>query len=489
MRTKVIRPGIHLLRNENAHRLQEEVMTGVYGDNPHLAMFTHRMPYETGWDFEGEENLEIDATGATLLVDGFMTAVALQHCRNVTVKGLTIDLRRRAYSTGEVVKVGAGFFDIRFQPDEWLSEKMPAPRMLFTDPETGRISSVINAEVESRAVKERVGENTFRFFYTLSPSLLGHRAGVMHTWHSCPSILIYEAENITLKDVTILSHPGMGIVGHRARNVRLEGVRIVPAEGMNVSTNTDATHFISCSGELVYEGCEFEGCGDDGANIHSFYQTILSQTGTNTCETAVLVRTDIHSLRQEYPLPGDTLEYARKDDLIPRGEFRVLSSVPDPVSRRCTVTLDRPLPDDCAGCVLTPVNRIPALRFSGCTVRNNIARGILCRTCNADIESNHFEGCTLEGIAVAAEVWWNESGRSENVLIRDNTCVRCGITVSAEAPALTVPIHRNIRLENNRIEGNVRIGYVTGLTLENNKIAGSLSIDNCENIMNKGERK
>ena len=100
-------------------------MTGKYGDNPHLAMFTHKMPYETGWNFEGEEDLIVEAYGVTLQVDGFMTAVALQHCKNITIKGLTIDLKRRAYTPGKVTQISDRYFDVRFSGEKWLSEKMP----------------------------------------------------------------------------------------------------------------------------------------------------------------------------------------------------------------------------------------------------------------------------------------------------------------------------------------------------------------------------
>ncbi len=482
MKTKIIPPGVYTIHNESAYRLQEEVMTGVYGDNPHLAMFTHKMPYETGWDFEGEEDLVIEAYGATLLVDGFMTAIALQHCRNITIKGLTIDLKRRAYSQGTVVQVQDGSFDVQFPPEKWLSETMPCPRMLFTDPLTGHISHVLNAALESRVLKTKIGDNTYRFPYSIPKSLLGHTVGVMHTWHGCPSILIYEAENITLQDVTIYSHPGMGIVGHRAHDVYLYGVKVVPADGMTVSTNTDATHFVSCSGDLVYDHCEFAGQGDDGANIHSFYQTILEKTGEATYKMAVLVRTDIHSLRMEYPLPGDTLEYSRKADLVPEGNYRVLESIPDYDTRQCTVTLERPLPEDCLGNVLTPINRLPALQFKDCYVHDHIARGILCRTSNSIIENNRFSYCTLEGICVAAEVLWNESSRSENVCIRNNTCENCGFTITMEASSPAEPIHKNITLEHNCIQGDVRIGYVSGLTLCKNRIDGKKEIINCNKI-------
>jgi len=482
MKTKIIPPGVYTIHNEKAYRLQEDVMTGVYGDNPHLSMFTHKMPYETGWDFDGEENLVIEAYGVTLLIDGFMTAVALQHCKNITIKGLTIDLKRRAYTQGIVVNVQEDFFDVQFPPEKWLSEKMPCPRMLFTDPETGHISGMLSASVESKAVKEFICENTLRFFYKIPQSRLGHTVGIMHTWHGCPSVLIYEAENITLQDVTIHSHPGMGIVGHRAHNVFLNGVKIVPAEGMTVSTNTDATHFVSCSGNLVYDHCEFSGHGDDGANVHSFYQTILEKTGERTYEMAVLVRTDIHSLKMEYPLPGDTLEYARKANLVPQGNFQVIESHPDPETRKCTVTLDRPLPEDCIGNVLTPINRMPALRFKDCYVHDHIARGVLCKTSNSVIENNRFSYCTLEGICVAAEVLWNESSRSENVWIRNNTCIHCGLTITTEASAPTEPIHKNICIEHNNIQGNVRVEHVSGLTLQSNRIEGNQKISNCNHI-------
>ena len=69
--------------------------------------------------------------------------------------------------------------------------------------------------------------------------------------------MVRNAKDVTFDDVTIHSHPGMGIVGHRCESVAMTGLKIVPRPGMLMSTNTDATHFTSCTGTVTIDNCEF----------------------------------------------------------------------------------------------------------------------------------------------------------------------------------------------------------------------------------------
>ncbi|MCU6707744.1 right-handed parallel beta-helix repeat-containing protein [Paenibacillus sp. J5C_2022] len=84
-------------------------------------------------------------------------------------------------------------------------------------------------------------------------------------------ILFYECSGVQVYDVTLHYIPGMGIIGHRSENLAFTRLKVKPGIGRVLSTNTDATHFISCKGEISFTACSFEGMGDDAVNVHGFY--------------------------------------------------------------------------------------------------------------------------------------------------------------------------------------------------------------------------
>ena len=498
--TLVIPAGRYILHDDKAYQQQYDLMHGRYTDNPYIATFNGNFDYVTGLDFTGLKDVVIEADGATFLIDGMMQPIAIQHCQNVTVIGLTLDMVRRAYSKGVIVRCDKDSFDVQFPDQKWISEQMPAPRMCVVGRRERRMVATIHADVESSASKERINEDTVRFFRQIAPKLLGEEIYVFHTWHTCPAVLIYEAEHTLLIDFKIHSHCGMGIVGHRSSDILLKRCMIVPAPGSAVSTNTDATHFTSCKGLLRCENCSYEGQGDDAINVHGFYQTIEKHEN-GECVLCVNVRCSTHSLKFDHPDVGDELELVRKKNLAVEGGLYTVKAVElDHAAWKCRVTLDRPLPDDCVGEYLCDITQLPRLEFVGCHIRNHFARAMLLRTHGALIEGCSFESSILTAIHVSAECYWHESAASEDVVIRGNRIMHCGeldgvsadevggvnIYVGADHPDR--PVHRNIRIENNLIDCPntryaIRANFVDGLTVRNNQTNGAILIENCINVV------
>ena len=81
-----------------------------------------------------------------------------------------------------------------------------------------------------------------------------------------------------------------------------------------MSTNCDATHFISCSGEIRIARCVFRGMGDDAANVHGFYLTVRRIEG---CRVIVSLDVAPQDFEMDLPDPGDQLELVRSDTLLP----------------------------------------------------------------------------------------------------------------------------------------------------------------------------
>jgi len=495
--TLTIPPGVYLLGDDAAARLQQEVMTGKYSDNPHMTMFNRRFVYTSALDFSGLCDVTIDAEGAVFLIDGMMCTLELGNCSGVTVRGLTIDMRRRAYSQGRIVRCDADSFDVRFVEREWISAQMPAPRMCIFEQGCSRLLGVLNAELRSEARKELLDEQTVRFFRAVDPAWEEQDIYVCHTWHSCPAVRIYQSSGITLEGVRIHSHGGMGIVGHRSRDITLRHCMVVPAPGKAVSTNTDATHFASCQGLLRCEHCFFEGHGDDAINVHGYYQTVTGrQDGGYLLRVNVL--TSIHSLRMDHPDVGDTVEFVRRKNLAAAGRYRVTAVRLDPEQGQCVVELDRPLPDDCIGEFLCDITQLPRFEFIGCHVGNHVARGVMLRTRGALIEGCSFDGSSGVAIQISVECFWNESAASEDVVVRNNRMVRCGFMESPRTSGIAVlvgadelpdrPVHRRIVLEDNLIAcvpgcKAIRATFAEDITIRNNRTDGEIVTDNCVNLI------
>lgn len=479
--TVILPPGVYTLTSPLARQTMAAAIGGEYGENPEGTMFRPDFPFSVGLSFSGHEGTTLEAYGVTLLVDGFMEPLSLDHCHNVTLLGLTIDHLRKPYSRGVIEDSvlrdpasGSGSIVVRFDDTFPVNEHTIMPRYCTYDFHTHRFG--LDMRMTSRAY---LGDQRFRIEMTQMPaaSLAGQEFYVWHSFHFRPAILLEEASRLTLRDVTIHSQPGMGVVGHHCDDILLERLRVVPAHGEHMSTNTDATHFVSCKGRLIFRDCAFEGHGDDATNVHTFYHDIrLLENG----EIQGSVSVPTHSLKPDFPDPGDEMQLVDKKTLLPRGSFRVLRV--ERAESCYTAALDAPLPPDAPQqCYLANLTRSPAVVFEGCTAENHWARAVLLKCRSALVQNCLFRGSVLQAIHVAAEEWWHEGVACENIVIRKNRFVDCGITghspvggikveMEVDAPAGTPQKH--IRIEDNCFD-------LPG-------VARAVSISNAEDVVLRG---
>ncbi len=474
--TLLIPPGTYILRDPEALKLREDVLAGAYGNAPSDSLYRPYHPYVKGLSCEGMEDVTISAYGATFLVDGFMEPVSVEHCRNVAIEGLTIDHLRKPFSEGDIVRVDESAFDIRFDSRYPVNTAIPTMRVMVADRASGRFYGGERCCGE----KEWLGDNTLRFHAEPLPGMLGQRAVVPHTFHYRPAVLLREAKNTRLTDVTIHSQPGMGIVGMKAEDITIRRLRIVPSPGCRMSTNTDATNFAVCKGELVLEDCQFEGHGDDAINVHGYYYDILEADG-NRCVAGNTFREFNHAQVLETPDPGDIMELTVKDTLEICRSYTVREVVPRPESLQFDLVLDEDLPGDTENYFLANATRLPRLRFLNCHCGTHRARSVLAKTRDVLIEGCTFMDSTGPAIQVAAEGSWHESISAADVTIRRNRFLRSG---SGWGPAILVNIdcagepaisHRNLCIEDNLIDrkgmaGGIAVSAADGVLIRNNRI-------------------
>jgi hypothetical protein len=484
--TLVFPPGRYDLRDEDAVRLMEEVMKGAFGINPEAAIFRPYFPYVRGLDFSRIQDLTVEAAGAQLVVDGWMEPVSLEDCRNVTIRGLTIDYLRPPHSVGTIRNVTDTHFEIEF-PDRYpVHGGMSMPRVMLWDERVGRMMGPCVYPKGSEKIQDQV----LRVRAACPREAEGRLGLVAHSFHFRPAILLHRAEGVTLERVTIHSQPGMGVTGHRSRDLTFQGLRIVPRAGSPMSTNTDATHFTSCSGFIHFLGCQFEGHGDDATNIHNYYYSVSATDEDASYDLTVESPTGTHAQVLDHPDPGDTLELVEKETLRVVVTFEVITTDNSAEEWRSRVRLDRPLPGDPGAYYLVNASRLPSVRIEGCQVRSHRARAFLIKTRNVLIQDNTIENTTGTAIHVGAEGYWHEGPGSADVTIRNNRFLGCGrgegtiqgasaIAVNVDAPRTDIPgVHRRILIEGNQIvgpPGRERGIFVSGagdVTIRYNQIAG-----------------
>lgn len=453
-------PGIYDIADKNAIKLMNDILTGKIQGNSQDSIFKPYYPYTIGLDFNGTSDLTIEGNGAILLIDGWMEPISLKNCKNITITGLTIDYKRQPKLEGEITRVNKGSFTVVLNNEVQLHTKMPLNRILYIDDESGRIMDREDYFPKFQIVDAR----TLEINKSLDHEYVNKRVMIPQTFHFRPAILILESSDIELGEITIHSQPGMGIVGHRSENILMKGVRIIPASGDRMSTNTDATHFTSCKGFLKYINCQFEGHGDDAANIHNYYLEV-SENNKPKSYTLNLNGADWHAGYLDYPDVGDQMELVKKSTLEVVRNVRVEMVQNDIPNLSTTISIDQELPKNLEDYYLINSTRLPSVEIIGCTVRSNRARGFLIKTRNVLIEYNDIRNSTGTGIHIGAEGYWHEGPASENVRIRYNRILNtgtgagtidntCGIAVSVQADNSNVSgLHKKILIEGNIIKG------------------------------------
>ncbi len=467
--TLIVPRGTYNITTELSRENQRKCMMGEWGENPEPIMFNPDYKYDCGLDFTGHKNSTVIAPdGATLMIDGFMEPISIKDCDGVTVTGFTVDYKRRPYTKVLLTYKGVETVDINgtsleaviydgYSPDE-IYPNTPMPRSCFY------INTARRFETKQAVYKVQYIDN-HHLRYICGHGVRGiadnaeREYYIWHTFHSRPAVLIERAKNTHISDITIHSSNGMGITAMHAENIIIDRLRVVPAAGEHMSTNTDATHFASCRGLLRLDGCEFEGQGDDSINVHTYYYT-PERISNRSCRLRVDAPTGTHTQSIDHPDVGDTLELVNYGTLMPEDTFKVLEMTVDEKSRTALVTVDRDLPDSFEGYLICDPEQVPDLEFVNCHVHNHYARSILIKSRRALIENCTVTSVFDVAVKIAAEARWKEGVNMEDVTIRgcrfiDNGCRNSlcgGISVTMDTETSGFMPQGRVVIENNIID-------------------------------------
>lgn len=478
-------PGTYNISDPLALRIQEEAMSGKLGKNPQDTLFVPNREYAIGLDFNGAQNLTIEAAGVQLICDGWMEPLSFRNAKNITLNGISIDYKRRPNNHAEIVKLGKDYVEVYFEENEVLPKDQIVLRIMIYDKKKG---SFTGAGVYHNRM-EFVTANKVRFYGKgiREQSEVGNILLTYSGFHYRPAILIYKSQNMVLNDVTIHSQAGMGIVGHLSENITMNRLKVVPVEGRYASTNTDATHFATNRGLIRFDACEFGGQGDDATNVHTYYVTMHNAEKEGYCDIRVDKRNYTHSSYLDEPKEGDVMAVVKKNTLEEFGYVKVRRFWPYPLQDKVTIQYDGILPDNIEDYYLINITAAPRLEFVNSKVRSHRARSVLVKTSKVLIQGNSFENTTGTAIHVGAEGDWGEGTASEDVAIIGNEFTNCGlggpndgtldgasaIALHVKAPNTDVPgLHKRILIAGNTIRGGKHAITIKGsedVTVRTNK--------------------
>ncbi len=424
----------------------------------------------------GHEDLVIEGHGATLLCPEGNPAFHFDGGRNITVRGLTIDVATPNYTQGEVVAVdNSGALDVKVMngypapPDEaFLTANGHRAHggggrhmIVFENGGEARNTRMKGDHLYIRNIT-RVSPGVFRFHVKENylPSFADVAVGNWVTYGfnkaNLPaaekaakdnSASIYaqiaadRVENISFEDIDIFGSLNGGIrVSDMHGDVTLRDVRIIRKPGTHnlLSIISDALHLMNIRGRLVIEDCVVEAPGDDCLNIGAQRDNIIKLSASDE-RTVILRSTDnwyyYYSIRE-----GDRLQFFDTVSKRVLGVRTVIANAFNPMDRAHTVTLDEEVPGLAPQTTqvmnLNHITRSTAIRNN--TFTPYMRNALLTRAQNMTTEGNKLD-CSRGGViglnlSFAAG---QDDARLRNVRVAGNTFICRATSASSHCDPIT----------------------------------------------------
>ena len=407
---------------------------------------------------QGAENLVIAGPDTTLVfsdIEG--TTWSFNSCRNITLRGFTIDYDPLPFIQGRITgrsedgrrydfTVCEGYPGLREEDSEHYRQAY------IFQPDEARWKPWV-PDIYARQV-EIVDGRHGRFIMGYAPmyhELIEVGDRIVLTLRSGGAIRMNDCENVRIEDVTFLASPGCAYLGRYMRGDNYYRYTIKPgpppdgaSEPRLISTCADGLNIAFATKGPTIEGCRFSFMGDDSVNLHGVTFVVVDQPTPK--ELLVAWPYSREYLATVIPA-GATVRRLRPGDYAVVGEAMLTAFTP--VRERSTehlelinkvwprnekgrgtvfrLVLSEPLPAEPGDFLDIPASNAPGFVIRDCVFEDHRARGLRIMASHGVIERNTFRRLKMSAITVGAEYeFWREAGWVEDVTIRDNTIVDVG---------------------------------------------------------------
>lgn len=483
----------------------------------------------------GKKNIVLDGNGAEFIFHGRIAPFYLNGSESIHFKNITIDWEVPYNAQATVLQVTDDYVDLQIDTETYPfsivedkfvfeGEYHPMPVCeCYANLFDGRTHDIVYRTRDMAlgrelftAPKEMLDENTVRVHYhspyKAEPGtiLLFHLATYLSN-----GFWVEDCEDFSLENMTFYHTLSCALYAIRTHDIGLKNVKIISNEekGRVFSTIADATHYIGCTGTILYDGCEFSGSGDDGMNIHGMYMPVSEIVDDNTVRIVPTSR-DAGVRKGEKIWVVDTLSMQRMT------EFDVCDMKRIAGTRDYLIVFDEDISGFIkAGDILENASANPSLIVRNCRfLKKNRARSILVTTPEKVLIENNYFNTSGAAILIEGDIrLWYESGGIKDVTVRNNVFENCyssgdnitdapwgwGEGVISLSPSFlpTGPddgrYHRNISIENNifkQFDYNVLFARsVDGIRFVNNELIRTydyepyyrpytFTLDGCRNV-------
>ncbi|NUQ01138.1 MAG: right-handed parallel beta-helix repeat-containing protein, partial [Armatimonadetes bacterium] len=331
------------------------------------------------------------------------------------------------------------------------------------------------------------------------------------------TIKIYDGEDISIRGVTLLAGPGVGVIARYLRGDNRFTLDIRPGppppgatQPRLMSTCADGLNYAYADRGPRIEDCHFSFMGDDSINLHGTVMPVVAcptptellvawPYGPESLAKVLLPGGRARRLQApNFAIAGEAVitGFAREPALTEQATRRVAEVWPRNPAGRGTLwrlTLATPLPCLPGEFVDFPETAAPGYRIAGCTFEDHRGHALRIMASRGVIEQNVMRRIKYAGVAIGAEYgFWREAGWVDEVVIRGNRIedvtlsprlrepqsLNLGaISVYARperfGPDLTLFAgHRRIVIEDNVIDGSalagIHVAAAREVTIRNN---------------------
>jgi Right handed beta helix region len=464
--------------------------------------------------FQNLTNVQVVADGVEMDCTETRTAVRINQCRDLHLRGLTVDYDPLPMTEGRIVALAPDKSWLELQiftgyPDNYLMD-----RIEIYDPATGELR---RASYYGWGPFKRIGPGRYRVSkganYRYRPGADTEQVGdILVTNNEFPkgasghAVELTGCTGVTLEDVTLYAAPVFGFLEDQCDGdtyLRCKIDRRPQSDDLIKrgfarmrSLNADAFHSVGATKGPAILDCVAKFNGDDDVNIHGRYEIILASTGS-VLRVAAFREMSIKSgdqveflpfagerppdavvthVEPDSPITLTEEAFVQTQKLTPRTKARLLAES----ANLFRVTLDRPV-DLPMGSLIAAANRLGnGFVVKGCEFGYNRSRGILIKANHGQVTDNTIAHGWMAAVLVSPEFNWLEAGSSSDVLIARNKIIGCRqpaiqvVAVGGKGQSLDNGAHRDITISSNRIIEsvwpNIRVTSTANLVVTNNQL-------------------